>query len=207
MSIILGIIKNNKIYLSADTKLTKIDDPQEFIDGYNKLFTFGLDDNNYIFGTAGDAAECSVFVEILSKYPFSIPENYRQIAFMEEMQKILLNNGLKNVFLLFGCIENSKLTLYLINSVSMQSTQQEDSLVILPPAGTEQNIEQYSKDFFICNKDLRNNDILCYMEKFQQFVGDKSEYKYINDDFNHKVLSINGDVIEPEYSKKGYKVR
>lgn len=95
----------------------------------------------------------------------------------------------------------------MINSVSLRYTQQEDNLVILPPAGTEQNIGQYSKDFSICNKDLKNNDILGYMEKFQQFVGDKSEYKYINDDFNYKVLAINGDVIEPEYSKKGYKVR
>lgn len=207
MSIILGIIRDDRIYLSADTKLAKIDDPREFIDGYNKLFIFELDNNKYIFGAAGVASECSEFVDILSKYPFSIPENYQQIAFMEEMQKILLNNELKNVYLLFGCIENSKPTLYMINSVSIQSTQQEDSFVILPPAGTEQNIGQYSNDFFICNRELKNNDILCYMEKFQQFVGDKSEYKYINNDFNYKILSINGNVIEPKYSKKGYKVR
>lgn len=56
------------------------------------------------------------------------------------------------MFFIIWLYRNSKLTLYLINSVSMQSTQQEDSLVILPPAGTEQNIEQYSKDFLFVTK-------------------------------------------------------
>lgn len=205
MSIVLGKIKGDKIYLSADTKVARIDDPKYFKEGYNKLYTFELDNNKYIFATVGDVSECESFLNILDTYQFDIPFDYHQVDFMKKIQTILQSYNLKTVFVLFGCIENGIPFLYSINDSLFECTRSE-GLVVLPPYGTKQYIKQYLDEFSSANKELENTDILCYINKFQQFVGDKSSYKYINDDFNYKVLFANGDIEESKISKKGYKV-
>ena len=121
MSIVIGIINEKGVTISADTKLANIKIPTQYQSGLKKIFHFQLDGLNYIFGCAGpNVMELITFLRILQKYPFTLAEGYSQKDFMKCIQTILKDNKMvlidKNDL---STGELEELTQLLLNNVKM----------------------------------------------------------------------------------------
>ncbi|MBG9215187.1 MULTISPECIES: hypothetical protein [Bacteroides] len=205
MSIVIGIINEKGVTISADTKLANIKIPTQYQSGLKKIFHFQLDGLNYIFGCAGpNVMELITFLRILQKYPFTLAEGYSQKDFMKCIQTILKDNKINSLMTLWGCISDKQPQLWMISSAQMEMLSQ--GYAIFPPHGTQVYARQLMDSYFQKKHKLYNENLLDFLYGYQLELGKKSKFEFIDDDFYYHILDINNNVITPSKSRLGKEV-
>ena len=202
MSIVVGIIRNNKVIISTDTKLVEIANPQNYKEGFPKIYQFTLDNNKYIIGCAGEGKDIAIFLKTLSQYQFKLSMPYKQSDFILELRKIFEDNHIHNAQLIIGCIDNNKPKLFMINANSIESADNDCGYFILPPA----NLPISDLNAILETITLNESNELDFLKNLQLKVGEKTNFKYVNDDFYYNILDCNNEIIKPAKSDKGFEM-
>ncbi len=202
MSVIIGLINNGKIIISADTLLAHLEDPNLSKDGFSKICKFTLDQKTYLIGAAGLGTNFEAFINTLKSNSFSKPD-YNVESFSKEMQKILKANDLNHLTLLIGGISGNEKVLTRVRSNEMEIKNKEGGYFILVPDSVNNSLVKIN-EVIKNNSNLLPDKPLEFLRALQKEVAQIDNYRYVNDDFYYNILKNNVDVERPTKTDKGY---
>lgn len=197
MTIVTGFIADNGIIVTADTLLVNLQDRNNSIDGFQKIWRFHIDNNDYLIGCAGLLDNVISFKNILMKHEFT-NETINTDTFANELKTILASQQLSNLTLLVGGVTDKKIFRIKFNYID--AIDKKNQYFVLLPDSVADNTEL--KEFWVTPP--ASNSILDLLNKFHQKVFELDDSRVVNDDFFYTILLDNGKIDFPTQSKNGF---
>jgi len=201
MSVIIGLINEGSVIISADTMLANLSTPSLSKHGFKKIFEFELDGFNYLIGAAGLGEDLAKFLKTLSCYVFEKP-NYSGKDLANEFNNILKSNFINKLTLLIGST-NSKPSIYRVRFDTVQEITQENQYFILAPDSADtkrQELDNFMKN----NAYILERSALEFLRLIIKEIANIDNYRFVNDDFYYVILDKSNKIKKPIKTDKGY---